>query len=465
MIALQIVFSILSTVLLGFLALKLVHVLQLGGYRAWRFARWTFSMNTRYTMILFVISLLGFGSCLALTMFLKGAWAYLGLILYFALGSWAVYLNWKTPTKVPLRYTARIIRLFVVSVVLCWGLSFAVLWFAAVWCLPLLSVILPGIVLLGCLIVWPVELLIRQIYITRATKKLFSPQYASLIRIGITGSYGKTTCKNILAAMLSQKYKVVASPASFNTPMGWSKTVLEALKPEHEVFIMEMGARRKGDIKTMVKLFRPHHGLLTGVGSAHLETFKTVENIRKEKYELINAITDGVKITNDERRMTNNELCAEMARALGVTDKQIESAIAELKPVPHRLEIIKTEHGVTIIDDSYNACPESVVAALDKLRELTTDRKAIVMTPGLVELGKAAYHENFIFGKNIASVADKVIIVNELNKTALTDGLKDGGFAIENILYARNLEDAKAMLGAKKGDVVLIANDLPDNFV
>jgi UDP-N-acetylmuramoyl-tripeptide--D-alanyl-D-alanine ligase len=157
-----------------------------------------------------------------------------------------------------------------------------------------------------------------------------------------------------------------------------------------------------------------------------------------------------------------------MSKKLGVSDDQIAVAVRQIEPVPHRLELIRTETGINILDDSYNSSPEGTVAALDVLKKLKnkTDGQAIVLTCGMVELGKLSKEENFKFGQNIASVADKVIIVNEINKSALRSGLLSRGFSPENIFLAKNLEDAKNIYAPilKKSDILLIENDLPDNF-
>jgi len=373
------------------------------------------------------------------------------------------------PVKVPFKYTPRARRLLGVIFLLNTAASFTLLFFAGVQFAPLVAVLLPIFVLLANYLLFPVEWLIRRYYLLRATRKLFSPEYAELIRIGITGSYGKTSCKNILAAMLSQKYKTVASPHSFNTPMGFCKTVNRVLQPGTEILIMEMGARYRGDIRKMCQLFKPMHGMLTSIGLAHLETLKTPENIKAEKYELVNALpAEGIRVIGGDTP-DNIALCTEMARALGVTDKQIADAIATLEPTPHRLQHITTEHGVHILDDSYNSNPHGAAAALEMLKQLKTKHggSAIVLTPGMVELGKYQYTENHKFGQKIAAVADKVIIIGDLNRDALRDGLAAAGFQKENVLFSKTLEDSKKLYAPllHKNDVLLIENDLPDNFV
>jgi UDP-N-acetylmuramoyl-tripeptide--D-alanyl-D-alanine ligase len=294
--------------------------------------------------------------------------------------------------------------------------------------------------------------------------------------------------------MLSYKYRVVQSPQSFNTPMGFCRTVLKELTPSTQVLIMEMGARRVGDIKTMCKLLKPHHGILTAVGKAHLETFKTIENIKKEKYELLNSIPEnGIRVDGEknvftgqkyetkllgEHNQQNISMCAVMARKLGITDGQIRDAVLKLKPVPHRLELIKGENGVQILDDSYNSSPHGAHAALRVLNELVNSShisnftrgskvaKGIVMTPGMVELGAGQYDENRRFGFAMAKIASAVIIVGDTNKNAINDGLLEQNFDKSNIFFAPTVDEAKKLFPKllSAGDCLLIENDLPDNY-
>jgi len=392
--------------------------------------------------------------------------------------------------------------------------------------ISILPITLPWIVILSGIIILPIELLFKWKYLRSAKKKLYSKEYENLIKIGITGSFGKTSCKNMLRDMLSKKYNTVASPSSFNTPMGFTKTINGLLKPEHEVLIMEMGARYKDDIRYLAKLVKPHHGILTSIGAAHLDTMKSLDGVKAIKSELIKALHgDGIGIINadiercvqvfEESPLQNKHLagienetarfratnlsmsedgctfdliagkekiscttrllgkhniqnivvCAALSYELGVTLAQIAEAVAELEPTPHRLELIKSPNGVTILDDSYNATPTGIEAALDVLRMFKGTK--VVQTPGLVEMGSRHAEENFKIGMKIAKVADKVIIVGDFNKQSLTDGLIAGDFAKDNISHAKTLDEAKDLYATllKKGDVLLISNDLPDNYV
>ncbi len=150
---------------------------------------------------------------------------------------------------------------------------------AAVLALPgaLVFLLLPLLLPLSALLALPVERLIFHLYFHDAEKKLL--ENPRLIRIGITGSYGKTSTKFILAEILSQKYNVLATPASFNTPMGVTRIIRERLSPAHQVFIGEMGARHVGEIRELCRLVHPAIGILTTVGPRHLDTFRTLVRI------------------------------------------------------------------------------------------------------------------------------------------------------------------------------------------
>ncbi|MDR0461839.1 MAG: hypothetical protein LBG88_00690 [Christensenellaceae bacterium] len=490
MLTLQITVSILSAALLCGLGIKLVHIFQLEGYKPRNLLRWLLKRNP-YFITLVVVALLGAGSGFIIGFFAPGLFSFLGLLPYFAFGIFAIVLNLKKPAKIPLKYTARVKRLLGTIAIVADVVSFILLYFAPPKYLPITAAALPVMMLVAIYIILPTEKLIGQIYLRRARKKLFSPEYKDLIRIGITGSYGKTTCKNILAEMLSKKYAVVASPASFNTPMGFCRTVLGELKPDTQVLIMEMGARKRGDIKQMCKLFKPQHGLLTSIGKCHLETFKTEENIRAEKMELLNAVPNGgIKINGDivpfmefprdfktrlvgAHNRRNIMVCSEMALELGVSQDQIRVAVAELKPTPHRLELIESPNGVRILDDSFNSSPHGAFAALTVLADLkksSPGASAIVITPGMIELGASQYDDNRRFGAQMVGIADHVIIVGETNKRAIYDGLHESPpetqFPESKIHFAKNLDEGKTIFGTllKPGDILLIENDLPDNF-
>jgi UDP-N-acetylmuramoyl-tripeptide--D-alanyl-D-alanine ligase len=342
-----------------------------------------------------------------------------------------------------------------------------------------------------------------------------------LIRIGITGSYGKTSTKFLLATLLSEKYRVLATPASFNTPMGVTRIIREQLKPEHQVFIAEMGARHVGDIREMCQLVHPTIGLLTSVGPQHLETFGTVDRVAQTKYELMEALPDdgaaffardgGVcerlyarcplpdkhlagehlraenvevgpwgsrfALVDDQGRrvdcqtkllgahnIDNLLLCAEVALHLGLDLQQLSAGIAKLAPVEHRLQLLDTGNGVTVIDDAFNSNPAGAKAALDVLRSFP--KRRIVITPGMVELGPRQAELNESFGRQMADSADIALLIGKRRTEPIVQGLAKGGFDAANLHVVANLEESTALLGTlvRPGDTVLYENDLPENY-
>lgn len=380
----------------------------------------------------------------------------------------------------------------------------------------------PFVLVFAFTLLLPIEKLINFYYISKARKKL--AEHDNLIKIAITGSYAKTTNKFILNTILSKKYKTLTSPKSYNTPLGLTKVILSELKSEHQVFIAEMGAKKKGEIDQLCKLIKPHHGILTSVGSQHLETFKSLENIKKTKNELCENITNGFMVYNCENQtckelfedsgykskvatyldntegfcycsnikanengtqfvlnidgfklecqtklmgrfnLENISLCSALAFKLGVGLTQIKDAISELKPISHRMELIQGVNSI-VIDDSFNASVEGCKAALEVL-SLFENKTKVIVTPGIVEMGDIATKVNFDFGKQIADVCDYAIIVNEINAQAIKDGLFKNGFDHHKIFFAENLEKAKEKLVelALDDSVVLFENDLPDLY-
>ncbi|MBR4418438.1 MAG: UDP-N-acetylmuramoyl-tripeptide--D-alanyl-D-alanine ligase [Clostridia bacterium] len=382
----------------------------------------------------------------------------------------------KTQGRV--KVTARIKRLRVVTVLLCIvGLG-----------LPLLC--LAQTVAVANWLLRPYEQSMQKKFIRKAQQIL--AKRSDLIRIGITGSYGKTTVKNILAQMLSVKYRVVASPASFNTPLGFARTINEDLKADTQVLIMEMGARRRGEIRELCELLQPQHGIITSIGACHLATFGDIETVAQTKAELFAALpADAVAVTDGDNeycralqhphltlvkaaeqpvfvtsllgqhQQKNIQMAAVLARALGVSDKDIRSVVKNLQPTPHRLERIVAPNGIIIFDDSYNANPVSAQSALAVIREYPT--RKVVQTPGFVEQGSNAAAAHATFCQQLKTVADAVIVVGEVSRDYFEQGLADWD---GDVVYVPNREAAKKIypqwLG--KGDILLIINDLPEQY-
>ena len=386
----------------------------------------------------------------------------------------------------------------------------------------LFPLFLPLWIAMAGLLAWPVEKMISEMYFRDAQRIL--KERKDLIRIGITGSWGKTSVKFILGTLLEEKYHTLVTPASFNTPMGVTKVIRSRLEPGHRVFVAEMGARHVGDIKEMCRLVHPQIGILTSVGPQHLDTFKTVERVAKTKYELIDALPeDGTAVfaddgdivrslyektvkeklisgldpqncdvwaenisisgegssfdlcTTDVRIPCRTELlgelnirnilvCACLCLRLGLSAEQIARGIKKIHPVEHRLQLIPNPGGMTVIDDAFNSNIRGAEQAFKVLKEMSGNR--ILVTPGMVELGDMEAEMNRNLGRAAAGCCDTAILVGKKRSEAIASGLLENGFRKENIIVANSLEEAAELLKArvKPGDTVLFENDLPDNY-
>ena len=523
-----------------------LHILQLDGYKTGRYLKW---MRQHLRNCFEVREILIVGCLLILTALISTLYpqyhaAWLFPVLCVVWGGFQVYMltqRKKIEAKKPLVYTARAKRVFGLSIGLLVGLAVGIVfiakgspWRIAIFLFSEVSVVNLTI---ANLLIYPLERTINEAYLLSARKRIkaFSPEV-----VGITGSYGKTSTKYILNRILSAKFNTLMTPDSYNTPMGICKVIRGQLTAEHEIFIVEMGAYKRGDIRELCNLTSPQIGILTAVGPQHLERFKSIENIAKTKYELIESLPpDGLAVFNcdneicaeladkreqggnpvrryatepspvvlaskhaqltatnirhtdegliftvqtlvDTQDVTEVEICtqllgkhnvsnilAAMAVAIecGMTFEEIRAAIANVEPVPHRLQLTAGAGGVTIIDDSFNSNPVGAKAALEVLTEIG-DGKKVLVTPGMVELGEKEYEENKKLGEHAADVCDLVILVGPTRTIPILDGLKAAAYPNQQIIVALNLEEVKQHLATRvqSGDVVLFENDLPDNY-
>ena len=350
--------------------------------------------------------------------------------------------------KVKFVFTPRMRRLLCVEVVL-----FALLCLLSPWAALVGAVLCPFVMMVAAGLASPMEKAVSRWYYNDAAKKL--AEHKGLIVIGVTGSFGKTSTKNYLYRVLSEKYNVLMTPGNFNTTMGVVRTIRERLEPYHQVFIVEMGAKQVGDIKQICDLVHPSVGIVTAVGEMHLETFGSLENVRKTKFELLDSLpTDGYGVMNAESagiasykggafncrvdsygidahrcdaRAANISytasgmefdfisasgsehykthllgennvlnLCAALmvGEYLGVDARHRQQAVFKIQSVEHRLSLSR-KGGLTILDDAYNSNPEGAAMALDVLgrMEIPEGARRIVITPGFVEMGSAQERE------------------------------------------------------------------------
>lgn len=442
----------------------------------------------------------------------------------------------KQPVKKPLVFTQRATRLYIANmlisgvVILLPIVAYGI--FESIWISSSILIVAflvyefqPNTMLLANIIMAPVERNINQGFYDSAQSKI--KERDDLTVVGITGSFGKTSTKFIIGTILEEKYKVLNTPESYNTPMGLSKVINNDLNDDHEVFIAEMGAREIGEIKEVAELCQPKIGVITSIGPVHIETFRNIDNIMKTKYELIDELpADGIAIFNYDNEYVkkmadktfkekilyglediedldiyaddivvselgstftlrdkngNSVSCttrllgkhniynilagACVAISLGFSFEEISRGISKIEPIPHRLNIIDSGTGVIVIDDAFNSNPIGTKAALDVISQFKEGRK-IIVTPGMIELGAMEEEENRKFGINIGKVCDYVILVGENRTKPIYQGLMEVNYNPDNIFVVNNLDEATERLGriTRPKDVVLFENDLPDNY-
>lgn len=495
-------------------SLYYVHMLQLNSYRGERYRRWCRENESRLVNLRRLLPAL-----LLPVMYLPTLYCYAvsaAVLLATAL------LNLPPKAKKPLVYTARVKRLLAVLYTL-YAAVLAGLYFLS----PLRCV---GFAALISLVPWlwvglvnalvrPLEKAIADRYVRDARRRLQA--MPELTVIGITGSYGKTSTKNFLHALLSVRYNVLMTPESYNTTMGIVRTVRERLKPSHEIFLAEMGAKNRGDVREICDLVSPRYGILTSIGEQHLETFGTLDAIVQTKFELADALpADGelfacgdnphiarrlddtppacrvttygldsgdcratvdrvdtggcvftVTVDGESQTFTTKLLgahtiqnlagCIAVAYRLGIPLAELVYPVRMLRPVEHRLQLLPNG----FIDDAYNSNPAGFRSALDVLAQF--DAQRVLVTPGMVELGDRLAPLNRELGEYAATRCDYAVLVGEKQAPPLREGLLAGGFPEERLFVVKTLQDGLAVLpqlpsAARR--IVLLENDLPDNF-
>lgn len=383
-----------------------------------------------------------------------------------------------------------------------------------------LSIVSPLLTVVVWTLTYPIEKAVSKWYINDAKKILKA--HKNLTVIGITGSYGKTTTKFILNRILSEKFNTVCTPQSFNTPMGVVRTVRSQIKPQTQMFICEMGAKNIGDIKEICDIAHPDYAIITSVGEQHLETFKTVDNVFKTKFELADAVTkkggitlanidsNGIKARKDKydvlyfgsgtKYSAQNITCGEdgttftlclndvsfsvstrllghhsvsdilaaaaMAHILGVGENDIKYAISTLKPTEHRLELKNYINGSLLIDDAYNSNPEGCLEAVRVLGSFK-GKKRVIITPGLIELGAREYDCNYALGLEATKHCDTIILVGQNRSKPMMDAINTTDFNKNNVYVVSSFKEAMEIYTstANSDSVVLLENDLPDNYL
>ncbi len=530
---------VIPVICLAVLALRFfTHMLQLSSYQFQGYFRYLRSTPARIILhVIFAVLMILSYSVPQLSRGLKLIMLLAALAIFIGL----IVMSFPRQAKKKFVVTNRVKRLFITYVIL--SLLFLLLPMflvrgvgsrgtAVLIACAVYVGVLPFIPALANLINKPIENRINQYYIDDAVRIL--KEHENLRIIGITGSYGKTSVKYYLTTLLSEGFRVLMTPESYNTPMGIVRTIREHMQPTHEVFVCEMGARHLHDIKEITDIVHPDDGIVTSIGYQHLETFHSLENIISTKYELLDAVDEKEKaeggkqpgkhlkfVNGDNEIIKNNmkypdaitygmsEGCAyratdvkvtgagtaftvtspsgesaeyntklvgehnvqnivgaiAVANSLGIPMTKLKMAVRRLQSVPHRLELVK--HGnVSILDDAYNSNPNGAKVALDTLA-LFEDCVKILVTPGMVELGEKEDEYNAAFGTQAAAVCDYIILVGDVNSDSIKKGALDAGFDPDKLFVKNTLTEATTLmyeLDAGREKVILLENDLPDNY-
>jgi UDP-N-acetylmuramoyl-tripeptide--D-alanyl-D-alanine ligase len=335
--------------------------------------------------------------------------------------------------------------------------------------------------------------------------------------VAVTGSNGKTTTKDLAAAVLSTRFRTHASPSSFNNEIGLPMTLLGA--PEGvEAIVAEMGARRVGDVALLCDVARPDVVVVTNVGVAHMEIFGSWERIVASAAEPVEALgaggaavlnaddvvvrslagrtaarvltfgtsadadvrADDVGLDDDARasfalvhdedrvpvaldvpgeHMVSNALAAAaVGIGLGVTLPECAAALKGARIARWRMETFENPGGVVVVNDAYNANPESMAAALKAARWIARDRRLAAVLGHMAELGPIADDAHERLGELVVRVGvDRLVTVGETAEAIARAAIREGQLPGDVASYAGAREAADDVRRwARRGDVVLV---------
>jgi len=332
--------------------------------------------------------------------------------------------------------------------------------------------------------------------------------------VAITGSFGKTSTKNYLSALLGPELAVVASPRSYNNRAGLSRAINENLAEGTRIFIAEMGTYGPGEIRELTSWCPPEIAVVTAIGPVHLERMKTLDVVEAAKLEITEHATTVILNVDDPRlaswveplraqgkrvvttgstsegvdarvrvesgrwtlvlegvnvgsldavvgvQPTNLACALGAALALGVEAPVLLDRARDVTPVANRLNVVTVPSGVVVVDDTFNANPASALAALALLGSLELPGRRVVVTPGLVELGSEQFSENLRLAQRVAALPAELVAVGRTNIVALAAGTEKRPQRFDH------RDDAVAWVRSTliPGDGVLYLNDLPDHY-
>ncbi len=346
--------GIIGGILAPLFAYRVLLLYQLSAYRLKELRTAVKRKRPAYFLLSPIAASVCFAVCAAVYPFLRNDCFAVMLALPLIAGI-AAAVNAHLSAKVKLAFTARLKRFITVFAIIAAILSAGL----SVMYPPLfaLAPIFPGIVafLFAAIITSPIEKRRNARFVTAAKTVLAAR--ADLIKIGVTGSYGKTTAKNLLSAFLSKEYSTCVTPGNYNTPMGIALTVRDELLADDEVFVAEMGARYRGDIRELCDIVSPSIAVITAIGTQHLETFGSEENLLVTKNELIEALpADGVAIFNGDNdgAIKLYDRCAKR-RLISGSDEEAVQKLYALFSTGDRRAKCKTAAGVKPTEEEVKA--------------------------------------------------------------------------------------------------------------
>jgi UDP-N-acetylmuramoyl-tripeptide--D-alanyl-D-alanine ligase len=418
----------------------------------------------------------------------------------------------------PLVFTDRARRLFALALAPAVLLALAAAAVAAVGVSTATLVVLLGLGLLALAgapwvlrganrVLAPVQSAINRRFVERARHSLTE---CSPLVVGITGSYGKTTTKFCVGAVLAEDRSTLVTPESYNSFLGVTRTINEQLRPEHRAFVVEMGMFRRGDIAELCELVHPKVGVITAIGPMHLERLGSIEQIAAAKAELLQALpSDGHFVTNaddprcvqiageahvpvtlfgvesssaqvlarnvrmqdghtlfdlhldgphspamavsaqllGDHNVLNLLAAAAVGRVLDIEPARIVKGLSRVQAPSHRLQPIHNRPArIVVIDDAYNSNPEGARAALEVLRRHPAERRLLV-TPGMVELGAQEQQLNRSLGEQAGAVCDLAVLVGPVRTQPIREGLLTAGMAEQDVHVVRDITEATTLLG------------------
>lgn len=366
---------------------------------------------------------------------------------------------------------------------------------------------------------------VKRWYFFRAKKKL--ARFPNCIVIGVTGSYGKTSVKEFLSAILASKFRVIKTPKNINSDIGIATFILQSDLSSCDICVVEIGAYKRGDIALVCDMIHPLIGILTAINEQHLSLFGSIQNTQAAKYELLRSLPkNGLAITNSDNPLcreflgeltaavqtfgteeswhpacrlvevhtdngtifcrylvateekTNEFVCSPpfigehqamniapcilVAQHLGMTWEEIAIAVSTLKNPAYGVHIYRYGK-TTIIDDSYNSNPNGFLAALDLLSSYPSDRRRVVITRGMLELGEKSDELHEKIANDIAFIADELIVITPDFVAPLQRGLLGEKYrtAFSVITDSEALCDRVRTM-KKTPSVILIENRIPE---